>query len=300
GFRGLLHSVSKPPWNQNIHVTQTPGLRVPLTPLTLASVQTATIDAWPLRSAANYAFDVDVQSNIVVTVSNVNGVPDGTYYLAGSAGNQDYLCTTKTYHAGSCLAKICKGYSDYNTCFSYSNGNWSTNGATMVPGVIWFHGDVNLGVGTYQNTVVATGNIVTSGNTVVYAPNYGGASAQCSNTVFPSLYPTNFCSGGSYTSSSIGNIALLAGGYQNSAFAGGNVTLGASNSVFGNILAAGVLNTGGSTSIQGYITVGNQGGNGGGSTWGASTTIDVSHLPSTFDPTHIPGGGGMGSPRQQV
>ncbi|MCK4130377.1 hypothetical protein HFK87_23200 [Ralstonia pseudosolanacearum] len=104
-------SVSKPSWNGGINITQQPGLQVPLTPLTLASVQTATIDAWPLKSAANYAFDVDAQNNIQVTVSNVNSIPNGTYYLTGSGGNQDWLCTTKSYNANQCVAKICKGFS---------------------------------------------------------------------------------------------------------------------------------------------------------------------------------------------
>ncbi|WP_248112253.1 hypothetical protein, partial [Ralstonia pseudosolanacearum] len=91
------------------------------------------------------------------------------------------------------------GFSDYNTCFSYFNGTWSTNGATMAPGVVWFHGDLILGVGTYENTVIATGNLTTSGSTVVHAPNYGGLSGQCNNTAFPALYPTNFCAGGAFT-----------------------------------------------------------------------------------------------------
>ncbi|MFV8547371.1 hypothetical protein ACNRD9_04560, partial [Ralstonia pseudosolanacearum] len=93
----------------------------------------------------------------------------------------------------------------------------------------------------------------------------------------------------------IGNIALLAGGYQNNTFAGGNIVLGASNSIFGNILAGGILDTSGNTSIQGYITVGNQGSSSAGSSWGASTTIDVSQLPSTFNPTQIPNGTTSGS-----
>ncbi|BCL89988.1 hypothetical protein [Ralstonia pseudosolanacearum] len=138
-------------------------------------------------------------NNIQVTVSNVNSIPNGTYYLTGSGGNQDWLCTTKSYNANQCVAKICKGFSDYNTCFSYFNGTWSTNGATMAPGVVWFHGDLSLGVGTYENTVIATGNLSTSGSTVVHAPNYGGLSGQCNNTAFPALYPTNFCAGGAFT-----------------------------------------------------------------------------------------------------
>lgn len=297
-------SVSIPSWNgSKVHVTQSPWSPVSLTPLTLASIQTATIDAWPLKSAANYVFDVDAQNNMQVTVSNVNTIPDGTYYLTGSDGNQDWLCTTKTYNANQCVAKICNGFSAYNSCFSYVNGAWKTDGATMAPGVVWFHGDLNLGVGTYENTVIATGNITTSGSTVVHALNYGGASEQCSNAAFPALYPTNFCSAGAYTPSAIGNVALLAGGYQNNTFSGGNISLGASNSIFGDILAGGILSTGGSTSIQGYITVANQGGNSSGSAWGASTTIDVSQLPSTFNPGQIPNqttGGSNGTPSVSV
>lgn len=280
--------------NKNIHVTVVSGLQVPITPLTATTIQSTVIDAWPLKSSANLAFDHDASNNITVTVSNMYGISNGTYYLAGSGGNQDYLCTTTTYNANSCYKKICIGYSDWNSCFSYSNGTWALNGTMMAPGVIWFNGNVTAGNGTYNDTILATGNISTQGSTSIYSPNFVGYSGICTNSYFLSFYPTNFCQNSAYVASPIGNIALLAGGYISGVFSGGNINLGSSNDVHGNVMAGNLLSTSGNTKVYGYITISNQSNSTTGSDLRGSTTIDLSSLPATFDPSKIPSSGGSG------
>lgn len=285
-------TLTKPNWNNNIHVTVVSGLQVPITPLTATTIQSTVIDAWPLKSSANLAFDHDASNNITVTVSNMYGISDGTYYLASSGGNQDYLCTTTTYNANSCSKKICVGYSDYNSCFSYSSGTWALNGRMMAPGVIWFNGNVTAGNGTYNDTILATGNIITQGSTSIYSPNFVGYSGICTNSYFLSFYPTNFCQNSAYVTSPIGNIALLAGGYVSGVFSGGDINLGSSNDVHGNVMAGNLLSTSGNTKVYGYITISNQSNSTTGSDWRGSTTIDLSSLPATFDPSKIPSSGG--------
>jgi hypothetical protein len=287
-------TLTKPSWNNNIHVTVVNGLQVPITPLTATTIQSTVIDAWPLKSSANLAFDHDASNNITVTASNMYGISDGTYYLAGSGQNRDYLCTTTTYNANSCYKKICIGYSDSNSCFSYSNGTWALNGRMMAPGVIWFNGNVTAGNGTYNDTILATGNISTQGSTSIYSPNFVGYSGICTNSYFLSFYPTNFCQNSAYVASPIGNIALLAGGYVSGVFSGGNINLGSSNDVHGNVLAGNLLSTSGSTKVYGYITISNQSNSTTGSDLRGSTTIDLSSLPATFDPSKIPSSGGSG------
>lgn len=281
--------ISKPEWNNNIHVTVTNGLQVPITPLTATTIQSSVIDAWPMKGSANLAFDIDASNHMIVTVTNMNGIDNGTYYLTGSGQNRDYLCTTTTYNANSCHKKICEGYSSSNSCFDYQNETWRLNGTKMAPGVLWFKGNVTVGNGVYNDTILATGNINTSGSTELYSPNYIGYTGICINLSFLDFYPTNFCQNGVYVSSPIGNIALLAGGYISDMFSGGNIDLGSSNSVYGNVVAGNLLTTSGSTRVYGYITISNQSNNTDGSVLRGSTTIDLSNLPATFDPSLIPG-----------
>ncbi|HET7866956.1 MAG TPA: hypothetical protein VFL86_21355, partial [Burkholderiaceae bacterium] len=282
-------------------MTRVPGLAVPIVALTFDTIQIPKIDAYAYRSAANYQFDRDSSGRTVVTVSQVNGVPDGTYYLTGNADKQDYLCTGPSYAAGSCPAKICEGYSDYNSCFDYSGGTWSINGKTMAPGVAWFKGNLSAGVGTYYNSFIATGNITTAGANITKAVNYAGpgssvvpkVDAVCINSRFGSLYPLNFCTGtggATFVSNPPGNIAFAAGGMVGTTYVGGRIDLTASNDVYGDVLAGDLVVTGGSTTVHGVILATRQGSNTGNSGFGASTRIDLTNLPSTFHP------GGDGPP----
>lgn len=276
------------------NVVQIPGLTVPMTPMTARTVTSPVIDAWLLKSAANYIFDVDSSNRKVVTVSNVTGLANGTYYLTGSGDKQDYLCSSTSYNSATCYAKICNGYSAYNSCFSdYTGSVWTlngsqSNGSTLATGVVWFHGDVQLGVGNFYSTVLSSGNISTSGSTVVKAPNYAGAAGICSSSF--TVTPSNLCSSGSYSGTALENIALLAGGYQAGTFSGGNIALGSGNMIYGDVLVGGLLSTTGSTTIYGYINIANQTASSTSSSFGNSTTINLSNLPSTYDPSTIPNG----------
>lgn len=286
-------TLSKQSWNTKILMTRVAGLVVPITPLTFETIQIPKIDAYAYRSAANYQFDRDSSGRTVVTVSQVNGVPDGTYYLAGNADKQDYLCTGTSYAAGSCPAKICVGYSDYNSCFDYSSGTWSINGKTMAPGVAWFKGNLVAGVGTYYNSFIATGNITTAGANVTKAVNYAGpgssaADGACVNSRFAGLYPLNYCTGtggATFVSNPPGNIVFAAGSVEGSTYVGGRIDLTASNDVYGDVLAGDLVVTGGSTTVHGLVLATRQGSNSGNSSFGASTKIDLTGLPNTFHPS---------------
>jgi len=283
-------TLSKPSWNSSVVMSKVSGLTVSITALTATTISSPSIDAYAYKSAANYQFDVDSSGRIVVTVANVNSISDGTYYLVGSNGNQDYLCTSTSYAASTCKAKICAGYSDYNSCFSYSSGTWSYNGSTMAPGVIWFKGNLVAGTGTYYNSVIATGDISTSGSNVTYAVNYAGYTNICNNSRFPTLYPTNYCAAGSatLTVNATGNIAFAAGGYVGSTYVGGLIDLTAANHVYGDVLAGDIVKTGGSTTIHGEVVASRLGSHSGTSAFAASTKIDLSNLPSTFVPGNNP------------
>ena len=301
--------------NTNIKVTQISGLQVPIEPVTEVKASQGRIDAYDYRSQANYAFTLDSSNNIVVTVKNVSGLADGDYRIGNNSNNHhNYLCQTVdnkgVCSSGQPMVKFCSGYSDYNDCLSVDKkGVWSLNGTTMAPGILWFEGEITAGNGTYYNTIIATGDIRTSGSHVLYAPNYAGYSPVCANTGFPTLRPVNLCDVGNskLLSPSTANIAYLSGAYKNGSYVGGNITLGASNHVYGSVIAGNQLDTGGRTTVHGYVSAGRCDSISNGSCvkpagltghkWRGSTTIDLRDLPASFNPgnTGTTGTGGTGS-----
>lgn len=293
---------------------------VPMPKLPPVTLSRPVVDAWPLRSAANYAFELS-GGHLTVVVSNVNGIANGTYYVKGTSNNpREYLC--KGVVGGFCsepVVQLCNGYSANNGCFSTATTNGVTTltiaGKSMPPGVIWFNGNLMLSNGIYYNTFVATGNIATGGSFVSYALNYAAAykaspsdtirkNAVCKNEFdasvksndFASLYPTNYCgSDGKYTPNALGNVGLLAGGYNpavnpdaNLIYSGGFIELGASNSIYGTVVAGNLLKTGGSTKVYGYISAAGLQVSDADNNLGGSTTVDVTNLPEGYKPNEIP------------
>ena len=261
------------------------------------------VDVYPLRAAANYVFEY-VGNRIQVQVSQVSGVPDGTYVLGEHQnGRKDWLCRPQDMSNGVCrqtVGTICQGYSANNACFAYNNGKWSINGTSLARGVAWFDGDLEVGNGTYVNTFMATGNINTRGNHRTLAPNYAGHAAVCrnaapagtglsSNSNFAKLVPTNLCNvgNGEMTGEPLGNIAYLAGGLRpgGGGFVGGDIDLGASTRADGAVMAGNLLRTGGSTTINGRIvSAAQRAGAGEDVTMGGSTTMDLGSGSDDYDP----------------
>ena len=279
-----------------------------------------TVNAWPLRASANYAFEF-IGGHLMVTVKNVNGIADDTYYVKGNSNNpREYLCKAVVNNfCSQPVVPFCNGYSANNACFSIATtGGISTltiAGKSMPPGVVWFKGSLHLSNGIYYNTFLATNNISTGGSFVSYALNYAAAyttnptdsvrkNAVCKNEFdtsvktndFATLYPTNYCdSAGTYTPNALGNIGMLAGGYDpatnptsNTVYSGGYINLGASNSIYGTVVAGNLLNTGGSTKIYGYISAAGLQMSDADNNLGGSTTVDVTNLPDGYTPNEIP------------
>ncbi len=305
------------------------------------------VNAWLLRSEANYALEINADGLPQVTVKSVKGVADGAYFLRavqGSGTSREFLCKTLTSDKTLCAAKsdsnpvhaFCYGESDKNSCISFTvadgtsidakgekiRDKFTIGGKTLVPGVVWIKGDVVLNNGTYYNTIIATGNVSTSGAVVSYALNYAAAyeklssgsskNAVCkldyANTAaakaFEGQYPTNYCVGDKYTSSPVGNIGILAGGYNTadasagSLYSGGYINLAASNAIYGTVVSGNILETGGSTHVYGYISAaGLKQNEDEKNKLTQSTTVDLTNLPEGYDPTKIPdmSGGSSGT-----
>lgn len=305
----------------NNHPNLSPPPLVPVMPkLPAVTLSRPVVDAWPLRSAANYAFEFN-GTHLTVAVSNVNGITDGVYYVKGTSNNpREYLC--KAVASGFCsepVVQLCNGYSANNGCFSTVTEDGVTTltiaGKSMPPGVVWFNGNLMLSNGIYYNTFVATGNIATGGSFVSYALNYAAAykaspsdtnrkNAVCKNEFdesvksndFATLYPTNYCgSDGKYTPNALGNIGLLAGGYDPTVnpdakliYSGGFIELGASNSIYGTVVAGNLLKTGGNTKVYGYISAAGLQVSDADNNLGGSTMVDVTDLPEGYKPNEIP------------
>ena len=261
------------------------------------------IDVYPLRAAANYVFEY-VGNRIQVQVSQVAGIPDGTYVLGERQdGRKDWLCRPGDLRNGVCqrpVATICQGFSEYNACFTHDRGKWTVNGTSMARGVAWFDGDLQVGNGTYVNTFLATGNLNTSGNHRTVSPNYAGYAAACRNAApagtrlgvyshFAELVPTNLCDvgNGTMTGEPLGNIAYLAGGLApGGGFVGGDIDLGASTRADGAVMAGNLLRTGGSTTLNGRIvSAAQRAGASDEIRMGGSTTMDLGSGSDDYDPS---------------
>ena len=303
-------TLTKPSWNSTVHVKLSPGYVANPPVVSKVKIDTDTFNAYDIEADANFAFKME-NGYRKVTVRNVEGIADGTYFLGNypGGGYKDYLCTevTGSKDAPDCTSPartetktICKGYSDYNGCFSYNaSTGWTVVGTSMAPGVAWFEGNLEVASGTYYNTFIATGNIKTSGQHVTYAPNYAGYNGKadgetyapqgvCTNSQFPSIRPSQFCNAdGSYRSVEPGDYAFMAGSRADdnfddiASYQGGNITLGSSSKVYGNVRAGNEFSSGGNTTIHGFVSalaLGSKVAN----SLGGSTTFDLRNLPKTF------------------
>ena len=276
------------------------------------------VDAWVLRPSANYALEFD-GNKVKVTVNSIQGMTNGTYYIGTYDGKpREYLCSLVDA-ANNCTAPVAKadakpfcnsfGSSEYNGCFTFNKTpgqeKWTVAGSSLPPGVMWFKGDLSLNSGIYYNTFVVTGNVATGGQLVTYALNYAGYGPICNNQFvssvrssdFEGMKPTNFCQGTSFKPSALGNVGILAGGYDpaNTAnattktqYSGGLIELGAGNSIYGTVLSGDILKTGGSTKIYGYISAAGLQLSDDTNDLGGSTTIDLMNLPEGYNPNEIP------------
>jgi hypothetical protein len=313
-------TLTKPQYDTNVNVIHVANNAVVIAPAVAVTLTSTQFNANLLQSTANYAFSYTAAGLLQVQVTNVNGVINGTYYVGNyGTGKVDYICTavsasstagnvTCTLPISASLAtKICNGTSTSNSCFSYTTGNLTitgaTSGPTLAPGIVWVSGNLTASTGTFYNTFIATGNITTSGADKVYAPNYAGYSGTvggttyaptgiCSNSAFPTLYPTQFCNTllstfNSTASSGEGNFSFMAGSWTGAnyttqaAYIGGNITLGASSYAYGNIKAGNEFKSGGSTTVAGTVTALAQG-TAVQNSMGGSTTFNMNNLPATF------------------
>lgn len=316
-------------WHPKVNVTSNAALVVNPTTVAVAEINITEpaapkVDVYALKDSSNYVLEY-LDGLRKVTVRNVSGINDGTYYLGDVVRNHntlpDYLCTSVNA-SGKCPSAeydtartICQGFSANNGCISYASNKatWTLNSQSMAPGIVWVDGNLSLSNGTYFNSFAAAGDISTAGSMKTYAPNYAGYNAVCADTGtstygvtrdsrLSGLYPKQFCGNGSYTAVSLGNVALIAGGYKGDTYVGGNINLGASNEIYGSVIAGNLLTTTGNTTVHGHIQVGGQGSAAKGKTkWTGHTTIDLRNRPSSYDPSDVPcmddctnGGGGGG------
>lgn len=297
-----------------VHVTVQSGYTVSVPRVTIPTVSTftmtkPTVDAYTLRDQANLVFTgADANGNPQVRARGIAGVADGDYFIANntSGPSKDWLCSTVsgTNCSSTPLARLCKSYSDYNSCFSYSGGSWAMSGVTALPLVLWFTGNLDVGSGRWVNTFIASGNITTSGGMVMFSPNYPAGTYTCqgladttnrlpalsANGLSGSNYAQQLCGGSPRLplGASVANLSLVAGGMVNGEFLGGNIMLGASSEVYGAVLAGQYFSTGGATTVAGFTFAGKQGTSSGSNSLGGSTTIVQGGGSQYYDPGALP------------
>lgn len=297
---------------QNMNPPPVVGIMEKLQPVTLVQPR---VDAWTLKEAANYVLEFE-GTKAKVTVNNIQGLTNGVYYL-GTYGNQnrEYLCSVVdasnkcTSPAAKADAKpFCNGHSVQNACWTFNKTpgaeSWAVDGKNLPPGVIWVKGNLTVSTGKYYNTFIATGNVATAGQMENYSLNFAGYGPICNNEFatndtsdFQGMRPTNFCDGTSFKPTALGNIGILAGGYDPSdsanvptktKYTGGLINLGASTVIRGTVLSGDILKTGGDTKIFGYISAAGLQLSEDINNLGGSTNVDLMNLPEGYNPNEIP------------
>lgn len=156
---------------------------------------------------------------------------------------------------------------------------------SLAPGVIFFYGNLKVGQGAYNNSMLATGNIEASIPSV-YSPNYAGANKICNVSGY--MMPSNLCKSNSeLTSMTIGDIALMAGSCTNgkglqtckATYNGGDINLTSNSYIFGKVIAGSRFNTAGASQISGQITAANLGtSQSNSSSFNSSVMIDLTNV----------------------
>lgn len=250
------------------------------------------VDVFKLKQDANYVVSYD-GTNISVAVFNINGEVDGTVYKVGrhSSGKLDALCETVV--SGNCTCSgagctipekyLCLGYALAENCIEYSGGTFTLSGTGIAPGIWWIDGNVSSVNGFNNATLLATGNITSTGHYRGAAVNYGaeppnydlegrdkslrttpyqeicdvagsGLQEAASHMIsdyhnrFVDRYPSNLCDKATTTYFPIptGNIALAAGGIRPVADGGDGTTyLGGDISLGANTQVYGITLAGG-------------------------------------------------------
>lgn len=250
------------------------------------------VDAYDFKNSANYVFR-NIGGEVQVEVRNVAGINENDTFVKHYLVNGNSLCNALNIQCASDAKKICIT----NNCITYDKGRWKLSGgnnntAVFAPGILWFEGDLTVNKGTYYNSIVATGNIDLTSNTVIYAANYNN-SETCKDSRYS---PTNLC--GDKKDTATGNIALLAGSYQDKQFSGGKIEIGSNEKVYGNVLAGDALEFKGGPTIKGFVTVAGQGSSDN-YKWNGNATIDTRKLPASYNPSEPPSIGGSQSSGSQ-
>ncbi|MEN6671221.1 hypothetical protein AAJP47_12690 [Psychrobacter sp. B38] len=269
------------------------------------------VNALAYEESANYVFSVDNRDRIKVYVRQVKGIAEDSYYLGKTKVNYSqswgYLCKTVD-NEGYCTSKVvgnfAKNYSWINQIITYKNNEWllrdtQNSELSIASGVLFFKGKVNLSMGKYANTIIATDDIDYGGSITLKAPNHAGAQQTCGSQYFP--MPTNLCTPDRKLSlPTIGNIALLSGSCKNATsmdkcsknYDGGDIRLGAQATVEGSIIAGNKLESSGRTVIKGPILAAamskSHGGND--SKLGGSTSIDFNGVDDDSTVITLPSG----------
>lgn len=300
-----------PDSHPNVTIDKIDNYKVDITPAVAVTLNRELFDVKQLLVYANYYFYVDSEQHLRVEIKNIEGVPEGHYFLVNTQLNNqpfnDWACNTPLpVRAEDCVGKIGYGYSDHNRSINYdkSTQTWSLEGLGFAPGVVYFEGDVFIRGGSYYNTFLATGDVSSSGSTIVYAPNYagfkggtyaGGESLRvipaglCQHNLSP-LKPSQFCKKDEFDynyADGLGNFAVMAGEClvdNCDQYRGGDIKTYASAQYFGAIKAGNQFVTSGESRVDGYITaLGLR--NSAPHAWTAKTSVDLRNLPPGYDPS---------------
>lgn len=172
-----------------------------------------------------------------------------------------------------------------DTSYQGTHNSIAPDVPSLAPGVMFFYGNLKVGQGAYNNSMLATGNIE-SYIPSIYSPNYAGANKICNVSGYK--MPSNLCkSSVELTRIAIGDVALMAGSCTNgnslqsckATYSGGDINLTSNSYIFGKVIAGSRFNTSGASQITGQITAANLGvSQSNSSSFNSSVVIDLTNV----------------------
>lgn len=268
------------------------------TPVTEVSLDPPAVDAWAYRDDANYIFELRANGN--------NDDDDGLSFEPVMKIRDIENQTNRTVALSSDEIRELFCVSTSNHCVEYEAATnlWKIS-AEIAHGVLWFDGDLSTS-GIKYNSLVATGDITTTGDTDIYAVNYDGltdsgtvqspefAKNVCTEQVRSPAkegetatinVPSNLCQEDGYHEVYAGFFALVAGEIdpQTGEHKGGIIDFTAGSEIFGNTIAGDLVRTSGATIIRGKVSAAGKVTPEGQNKIGAQTDIRTADMPEGMD-----------------
>lgn len=272
-------------------------------------------DANLLKASANFVVTPEINgsnlTSLKIEVQNMNGIPDGEYFLGQSNGQENAICSTVD-SSGQCqgpdVGFFCHGPGSVNLrkCFSYdaTTEELVLNAKFTLPGILFVDGNIRVERPDgedipLRNSLIATGNVSTANVGSLSAINYSTFNDVCQldfaadpESPFAGQYPTNLCDfdNNALVYTTEGNLAIGAGTYDpaTETYIGGNILFSSRSNIYGTVISGGTLEATNQTFLNGTVIALNQSQNSNPHKFMNEAVITFSGAPTSYNGFDVP------------